>query len=430
MTRILHRTNNQPLSGTIEVPGDKSISHRSIMFGALADGTTTVQNFLMGEDCLSTMECFKKLGVDITIDEDLVTINGKGIQGLKEPIEVLDVGNSGTTARLMLGILSGLPFYTVIQGDQSIGRRPMKRVVAPLREMGAIIHGRNNGEYTPLSIIGNPLSGITYKLPVASAQVKSAILLAGLHAEGETVVIEPEKSRNHTEKMIEYFGGKIHSEGQVIRLNGNQTFTGRDVYVPGDISSAAFFLVAAAIVPGSKVTIENVGLNPTRTGIIEVLEKMGANIVVELNDSTFEPIGTVTVEYSELQGIEIGGDLIPKLIDEIPIIALLATQCKGETIIKDASELKVKETNRIDAVVDSLKKLGASIEGTDDGMMIKGSSNLIGAEVSSLGDHRIGMMLGVASYLTNSPITLHNDEAVAISYPTFFEHLQKLIENN
>jgi len=420
-------TKSSSLNGEIQVPGDKSISHRSVMFGALANGTTKVTNFLTGDDCLSTISCFRKMGVEIQLENDTVIIHGKGVAGLEEPKDILDVGNSGTTTRLMLGILSGAPFHSCIIGDESIAKRPMDRVAIPLRQMGAQIDGRDNGRFTPLSIRGGKLKPIYYKSPVASAQVKSAILLAGLQADGVTTVEEPHLSRDHTERMLKAFGVDVQVNGLSVSIKGGQSLTATDIYVPGDISSAAFFLVAGAIVPNSQITIKNVGINPTRTGIIDVLKQMGASISIEEKDNSFEPIADLTIETSQLEGIEISGAIIPRLIDEIPIIALLATQAKGKTVIRDAEELKVKETNRIDTVVNELRKLGANIEATEDGMIIYGKTSLKGGTVvSSHGDHRIGMMLSIASLICEESIQLQGVEAINVSYPTFFEHLDSL----
>lgn len=424
------KTSVDALNGTLEVPGDKSISHRAIMFGSIAEGETTIENFLAGEDCLSTISCFRKLGVNIQQEGTNVTINSKGWKGLQEPTDLLDVGNSGTTIRLMSGILSSLPFQTRISGDESIAKRPMTRVVEPLRLMGASINGRENGKYTPLTINGGQLNGITYELPVASAQVKSSILLAGLQAKGKTIVIEKEQTRNHTETMLKNFGGKIVSEGNRITVEGNQQhLKGTHVTVPGDISSAAFFLVAGAIVPNSSITLKNVGLNETRTGIINVLQNMGASInVIQTNDrEAAEPIGNIEISTSSLKGTKINGSIIPKLIDELPIIALLATQAEGTTVISDAKELKVKETNRIDTVVTELSKLGANITATEDGMIIQGKTKLRGSKVTSYGDHRIGMMLAIAALIAEGEMILENPEAIAVSYPSFFEHIEQLI---
>ncbi|MGV3465787.1 MAG: 3-phosphoshikimate 1-carboxyvinyltransferase [Heyndrickxia sp.] len=421
--------NRHNLQGTIKVPGDKSISHRAIMFGAISSGKTIVRNFLFGADCLSTISCFRKLGVKIIQEQNEITIYGGGWSGLQEPASILDVGNSGTTTRLMLGILAGRPFHSVVIGDDSIAKRPMNRVVLPLRQMGAKINGRENGNYTPIAIQGCSLKPITYELPVASAQVKSCLLLAGLQVDGETTIIEPASTRDHTERMIQQFGGEISVQNNQIKIRGNQLLKGTVVDVPGDISSAAFFMVAAAIMENSEVVFENVGLNPTRTGIIDVLIKMGADITIEENaNSSYEPVGTVTVKTSTLKGIEISGDLIPRLIDELPIIALLATQAEGQTIIKNAEELKVKETNRIDAVAKELSQLGAHIVPTEDGMIITGKTTLHGGTVSSLGDHRIGMMLGVAALICKGKVMLENYEAVEVSYPDFFEDLQTLLK--
>jgi 3-phosphoshikimate 1-carboxyvinyltransferase len=415
------------LNGTLVVPGDKSISHRAVMFGAVANGVTTIHNFLKAEDCMSTVSCFRKLDIKIDEEAEKVVIEGKGWEGLNEPESVLDAGNSGTTVRLMAGILAGRPFHSVIVGDESIAKRPMKRVTDPLSLFGTAIDGRHNGQFTPISIRGGNLAPIEYSLPVASAQVKSALLFAALQADGVSVIKETVPTRNHTETMIKKFGGEIRSERGVITLKGGQELKGVEVHVPGDISSAAFFLAAAAIVPESRVTLPSVGLNPTRTGIIEVLERMGADIFVEMEEGEhFEPRGTVTVQTSNLKGIEIGGEIIPTLIDEIPVIALLATQAEGRTVIRDAEELKVKETNRIDAVVTQLKALGAKIESTEDGMIIHGKTELSGGTVDSLGDHRIGMTLAVASLICNEKVSLKNAQAVNISYPSFYTDLDGL----
>ncbi|MBC1315693.1 3-phosphoshikimate 1-carboxyvinyltransferase [Listeria booriae] len=421
-------TNKQGLNGTIRVPGDKSISHRSIMFGALANGTTTVSNFLKGEDCLSTIGVFRALGVRIEEFPDKIVVHGTGWDGLKRPDETLDVGNSGTTIRLMLGILSGRPFDATLEGDASIAKRPMGRVMLPLREMGAVFEAKD-ANFAPVKVTGTKLQPMTYTLPVASAQVKSAIIFAALQADGETTIIEKEKTRDHTEQMICQFGGAITTEGLTIRVNGGQEFQGQNVVVPGDISSAAFFIVAGLIIPNSKIRLENVGLNPTRTGIIDVAKEMGGKITVEQTSKAGdEPAGTVIVETSDLKGIEIGGDIIPRLIDELPVIALLASQANGQTVIKDAEELKVKETNRIDAVVTELSKMGVALVGTDDGMIIEGNQTLHGATVQSYGDHRMGMMLQVAALLADSDVTLEKAEAINVSYPSFFEDVASLYQ--
>lgn len=413
------------LQGHLTIPGDKSVSHRSVMFGAIATGKTTVDGFLLGEDCLSTIDCFRKLGVKIDVDGTNVTIESAGMEAWQEPSEVLYTGNSGTTTRLMLGILAGSNVHSVMTGDASIGKRPMRRVIDPLRQMGAHITGRADGQYTPLAIQGTTLQAIDYQMPVASAQVKSAILLAGLRAQGTTVVRETEISRDHTERMLRQFGAQLTVEEGVISFEGGQTLLGTHVSVPGDISSAAFFLVAGAICQNSKVVLENVGINPTRDGVIEVLRNMGASMTVVPNEEDqFEPTATITIETSTLKGTIIEGDIIPRLIDEIPILALLATQAHGTTIIKDAEELKVKETDRITAVVDELQKLGARIEATEDGMVIEGPTPLQGASLKTYGDHRIGMMGAVAALITNGAVTLDDAECIAVSYPSFFEHVE------
>lgn len=417
--------NKPSLRGTLTVPGDKSVSHRSIMLGSIATGKTTVSGFLLGEDCLSTIDCFRKLGVKIDIEGTNVTIESAGINAWQEPSEILYTGNSGTTTRLMLGILAGSGVHSVMTGDGSISKRPMRRVIDPLRQMGAHITGRDNGQYTPLAIQGTTLKAIDYQMPVASAQVKSAILLAGLRAEGSTVVREAEVSRDHTERMLRQFGAQVDVEEGVVSFKGGQVLTGTHVNVPGDISSAAFFLVAGAICSDSRIVLENVGVNPTRDGIIEVLKNMGATMTVASNDDVqAEPTATITMETSNLQATTIEGDIIPRLIDEIPILALLATQAQGKTIIKDAEELKVKETDRITAVVDELKKLGANIESTEDGMIIEGPTPLHGAILKTYGDHRIGMMGAVAALITEGTVTLDDAECIAVSYPSFFEHVE------
>lgn len=416
------------LNGTLTVPGDKSISHRSVMFGSIAKGKTTVEGFLLGEDCLSTIDCFRKLGVEIDVEGTSVTIESPGIAAWAEPKEVLYTGNSGTTTRLMLGILSGTSLHMVMTGDASIGKRPMRRVADPLRLMGAQIAGRENGQYTPLAIQGTELTAIDYTMPVASAQVKSAILLAGLRAKGTTIVRESEVSRDHTERMLRQFGATVDVQDGVVSFEGGQQLVGTHVNVPGDISSAAFFLVAGAITKGSKIVLKNVGVNETRAGILDALQAMGATMHVQIEDeAAAEPTATITIESSILQATTIEGAIIPRLIDEIPILALLATQAHGTTVIKDAEELKVKETDRITAVVTELKKLGANIEATDDGMIIQGPTALHGATLQSYGDHRIGMMAAVAALVTEGEIELDDADCIAVSYPTFFEHLESLL---
>lgn len=419
---------SQGLQGTLQIPADKSISHRSIMFGALAEGTTTIKNFLRGEDCLSTLHAFEKLGVPIHDDGETITVEGVGFNGLKATTEPIDVGNSGTTIRLMMGILAGQPFTTTLFGDDSLAKRPMNRVMLPLNQMGAKLSGNEGSEFPPITISGNhELVPITYQLPVASAQVKSAIIFAALQAKGTSTIIEKEATRNHTEEMIKQFGGQIETaaDGKTITVKGPQRFTGQEVTVPGDISSAAFFLVAGAIAANSQISLNNVGINPSRTGIIEVMNQMEANLTVDQIDQQNQS-ASMMIKTSNLKGTTISGEIIPRLIDELPIIALLATQAKGTTIIKDAEELKVKETNRIDATAEELRKMGADITPTDDGLIIQGPTPLQGAVVDSRGDHRIGMMLAVAALIADGETELMRPEAVAVSYPTFFDDIQQL----
>ena len=424
---MIQSSKKASLKGVITIPGDKSISHRSIMFGAMAKGKTTVDGFLLGDDCLSTISCFQKLGVKIDVNGNQVSIESDGIKNWNEPQDILNTGNSGTTTRLLLGILAASPIYAVMIGDDSIAKRPMKRVIDPLRQMGAQILGRSGGQYTPLAVQGTTLQGITYQMPVASAQVKSAILLAGLNSEGTTIVTELEPTRDHTERMMRQFGVQVETIDGDIHLRGGQQLVSTHIDVPGDISSAAFFLVAGAITDNSDIMLKNVGLNPTRTGIIDVLSQMGANLKVEESITNGEePFGNIRIKFSELKGIEIGGKLIPRLIDELPIIALLATQASGTTVIRDAAELKVKETDRITAVVNELKKLGATIEATDDGMIIKGPVQLNGGTVTSYGDHRIGMMGAIASLIASEPVEIDDPSCISVSYPNFFEHLKNV----
>lgn len=415
------------LEGTITIPGDKSISHRAIMFAAIAKGTTKIEDFLYAEDCISTMNIFRDLGVQIDEEPDgSVIVHGKGIDGLTAPQKALDAGNSGTTMRLLAGLFTGFPFKTKIIGDDSLSKRPMNRVMLPLRQMGASISGSDGSEFAPLYIQPvDHLNAIEYDMPVASAQVKSSILLAGLSAEGTTVIHEKERSRDHTEKMLKNFGVDLRVEDRDIYLKGGQTLTASDITIPADISSAAFFIVAALLVKGSKLNMPNVGLNPTRAGIIEVLKDMGANIEINLHEGGLS--GDLTVHWSNLKATEFGGDIIPTLIDEIPIIALAATQAEGKTIIRNAEELKVKETDRIKATTQELNKMGANIEETEDGMIITGPTPLHAAEVDSYGDHRIGMMLQVAALLVKEgTVQLAHPEAVNISFPSFFDDLAAL----
>ena len=422
------RTNAKGLAGCIRVPGDKSISHRSIMFGSLAKGVTTVHDILRGEDVLSTMQVFRDLGVQIEDDGNVVTIHGVGFAGLQAPTNKLNMGNSGTSIRLISGVLAGQDFVAEMFDDDSLSKRPMDRITIPLRQMGVQIAGRTERDLPPLTIHGNKnLQSIHYTLPVASAQVKSALIFAALQAQGESVIVEKEMTRNHTEDMIKQFGGQISVNGKEIRVQGGQEFTGQNVLVPGDISSAAFWIVAGLIVPNSKIILENVGINETRTGILDVVKAMGGNINLS-NVDNIAKSATITIETSELVGTEIGGEIIPRLIDELPIIALLATQAKGQTVIRDAEELKVKETDRIQVVADALNSMGADITPTEDGMLIKGKTSLHGAKVHTFGDHRIGMMTAIAALLVkDGQVELERAEAINTSYPNFFDDLEDLL---
>ena len=421
-------TNINHLNGSIRVPGDKSISHRSIIFGSLAEGETKVYDILRGEDVLSTMQVFRDLGVEIEDKDGVVTIQGVGMDGLKAPQNALDMGNSGTSIRLISGVLAGADFEVEMFGDDSLSKRPMDRVTLPLKKMGVSISGQTERDLPPLHLKGTKnLRPIQYELPIASAQVKSALIFAALQAHGQSVIMEKECTRNHTEDMLRQFGGDLSVNGKKITVQGPQKLSGQKVVVPGDISSAAFWLVAGLIAPNSRVVLKNVGINETRTGIIDVIRAMGGKL--EITD--MDPIAksaTLTVETSDLKGTEIGGALIPRLIDELPIIALLATQAQGQTVIKDAEELKVKETDRIQVVADALNSMGATITPTVDGMIIKGKSALHGAKVNTFGDHRIGMMTAIAALLVaDGEVELDRAEAINTSYPSFFDDLETLI---
>lgn len=426
------KINSQGLRGELKVPGDKSISHRSIMFGAIAHGTTNVRDILRGEDVISTMNAFRAMGVEIEDDGELIKIHGTGFEGLKQPKQKLDMGNSGTSTRLISGILAGLSFESTLFGDDSLSKRPMDRIAQPLRMMGANITGQTSRDLPPLVIKGGKLSAIDYQLPVASAQVKSALIFAALQTpKGEvSKIVEKEKTRSHTEEMLIQFGGEIAVSGQTILVPGGQSLTACDVIVPGDISSAAFWLVAALVVPNSEIVLKNVGINETRTGILDVISAMGAELEFLEQDDVAKS-ATIRVRTSQLKGCEISGSLIPRLIDELPIIALLATQAQGQTVIRDAEELKVKETDRIAVVADSLNAMGADIQPTADGMIIRGKTPLHAATVNTLGDHRIGMMAAIASLLVSSgEMMLERAEAINTSYPSFFDDLERLDGNS
>lgn len=417
----------KPLKGTVTIPGDKSISHRAVMFGSLAEGTTEITHFLKGADCLSTIACFRQMGISIEEKKDCILVHGKGLHGLSAPSSMLDTGNSGTTTRLISGILSGQPFESLLNGDASIQKRPMGRIITPLSQMGANITSLKGNGCAPLKIAPASLKGIHYQSPVASAQVKSAILLAGLYADGITSVTEPALSRNHTELMLSAFGAKVSSEGTTASICSAPRLVGQKIEVPGDISSAAYFIAAALMVPGSEVLIQNVGINPTRDGILRVCREMGADItLLNQKEGSGEPSCDLLVKYSELKPASIGGDLIPTLIDEIPILAILAAHAEGTTIIKDAQELKVKESNRIDTVVNALKAMGADVYATEDGMVIHGGKPLHGAVIDSFLDHRIAMSFAVAALCASGETTILGRECVDISYPDFYKDLASL----
>lgn len=422
-------TKTDSLHGEVTIPGDKSISHRAIMLGALSRGRTEIANFLQGADCLSTIDCFLRMGIPIENNRNIVTIHGKGLHGLSRPSSKLDAGNSGTTTRLISGILAGQQFESVLTGDASIQRRPMKRIIEPLSMMDAEIHSINGNGCAPLYIQGHPLHGIHYTSEVASAQVKSCILFAGMYAEdGPTSVTEPFRSRNHSELMMNHFGACVQTEGTTVTILPEPPLTGQRVVVPGDISSAAYFIAAGLIVPDAEIYIKNVGINPTRDGILKVCEAMGADItLMNVSFDSGEPTADLLVRSSSLDGVTIGGELIPTLIDEIPIIAVLACFADGKTVIKDAQELKVKESNRIDVVVEGLRAMGASIEATEDGMIIEGGNLLYGTEIDSHLDHRIAMAFTVAGLASGGTTTILDSDCVKISYPNFYEDLYRLM---
>ncbi|MDD3167943.1 MAG: 3-phosphoshikimate 1-carboxyvinyltransferase [Eubacteriales bacterium] len=418
-------TVSKGLRGTITVAPDKSISHRAVMMGSISKGKTVIQNFLMGEDCLSTIACFRQMGIPIEAKDNQITVTGSGLRGLRAPQEMLYTGNSGTTTRLLCGLLAPQNFSCILDGDASIRKRPMNRVIDPLREMGAKLIG-TEGDCTPIAIEGTSLKGITYVLPVASAQLKSALILAGLYAEGETTIVEPKPSRNHTELMINGFGGRISAEKNRITVSPAEELFGHAIEVPGDISSAAFFMIAGLIVPNSEITIRNVGLNETRTGIIDVLRSMGGSVHIEKTGSGIEPSGDITVKHSPLHGTEIGGDLVPRLIDELPVLSVAAAFAEGRTVIRDAEELKVKESNRIDAMETELKKAGVDVQSTDDGLIIEGGKPLHSGVFETYGDHRIAMSMTVLALAAEGTSTIKNHQCINISYPDFFRTLDSI----
>ena len=414
------------LRGEITVPGDKSISHRAVMFGALAEVKTEITGFLRGADCLSTISCFRQLGISIEETADKIIVNGKGLHGLSAPSDILDTGNSGTTTRLISGILAGQKFTSVLNGDASIQKRPMKRIMTPLSQMGASIHSLNGNDCAPLEITGSPLHGISYLSPVASAQVKSAVLLAGLYADGETSVTEPAVSRNHTELMLRSFGADVKTEGLTATIQPEPALHGMDILVPGDISSAAYFIAAGCFVPDAEILIRNVGINPTRDGILRVAKEMGADITLLNEKNTGEPVADLLVKSSSLHGITIGGDIIPTLIDELPVIAVMAAFAEGTTVIKDAAELKVKESDRIAVVTENLSAMGCDITATEDGMIINSGKPLHGAVIDSHLDHRIAMSFAIAAMNADGETEILDADCVKISYPGFYDDLEKL----
>ncbi len=425
-----HITGPVKMRGEICVPGDKSISHRAAILGTLAEGITEIGGFSPGEDCLSTLRCLEALGAKVENSNSDLKIYGLGLRGLQEPQDVLQAGNSGTTMRILLGALAGQEGYFTLTGDASLRKRPMARVVEPLRKMGAFIFGRQGGRFAPLTVVGRPLKALNYTLPVASAQVKSAIILAALFTDGVTSITEPFLSRDHTERMLRSFGGKIKKKGLEVVVSGNNRLKGQKLFIPGDISAAAFFLVAACIVPGAEILIKNVGINPTRTGIIEIMRKMEADVrIINQKMIAGEPVADLLVRASKLKGTCIKGGIIPRLIDEIPVLAVAATQAHGETLIKDAQELRVKESDRISLTVKELKCMGAQVKELPDGMIIKGPVRLRAAEVNAHGDHRLAMSLAVAGLVAEGETVVREAESAGISYPGFFEHLKSLLED-
>ena len=416
------------LKGSVIIPGDKSISHRAVMFGSLAKGTTKITHFLEGADCLSTISCFRKMGIDIENNSGEILVHGKGLHGLSAPVDILDVGNSGTTTRLISGILAGQNFVSELTGDDSIQSRPMKRIMTPLLSMGADIASIKGNNCVPLRIIGHPLKAIHYDSPVASAQVKSCVLLAGMYSDGITSVTEPVLSRNHTEIMLNYFGAQVTSEGTTASIAPEPSLFAREITVPGDISSAAYFIAAGLLVPGSEILLKNVGINPTRDGLLRVCKDMGADITLLNVNMEGEPTADLLVRTSSLHGTTVGGEIIPTLIDEIPMIAVMAAFAEGTTVIKDAKELKVKESDRILVMAENLSRMGADITPTEDGMIIHGGKPLHGAEIDSYLDHRVAMSFAVAGLLCDGSLSIKGGDCVKISYPEFYEDLYRLGE--
>ncbi len=414
------------LRGEVTIPGDKSISHRAVMLGAISEGTTRITNFLRGADCLSTIACFRKMGIDIEESPDQILVHGKGLHGLQAPADILDAGNSGTTTRLISGILAGQSFESTLTGDASIQKRPMKRIITPLTMMGADVESLSGDGCAPLRIRGSHLKGIDYHSPVASAQVKSCILLAGLYADSVTSVTEPYVSRDHSERMLSSFGAALKTDGSTVSIQPEPRLMGQEVAVPGDISSAAYFIAAALLVPGSELLIKNVGINPTRDGILRICRRMGADItILNRREHGREPVADLLVKHSPLTGTVIEGAVIPTLIDELPILAVMAAFAEGSTVIRDAQELKVKESNRLDILVHHLSAMGADITGTEDGMVINGVRPLHGAVLESHLDHRIAMSFAVAGIAAQGETEILQADCVDISYPGFYRDLLK-----
>lgn len=414
------------LRGEVTIPGDKSISHRAVMLGAISEGTTRITNFLRGADCLSTIACFRKMGIDIEESPDQILVHGKGLHGLQAPADILDAGNSGTTTRLISGILAGQSFESTLTGDASIQKRPMKRIITPLTMMGADVESLSGDGCAPLRIRGSHLKGIDYHSPVASAQVKSCILLAGLYTDSVTSVTEPYVSRDHSERMLSSFGAALKTDGCTVSIQPEPRLMGQEVAVPGDISSAAYFIAAALLVPGSELLIKNVGINPTRDGILRICRRMGADItILNRREHGREPVADLLVKHSPLTGTVIEGAVIPTLIDELPILAVMAAFAEGSTVIRDAQELKVKESNRLDILVHHLSAMGADITGTEDGMVINGGRPLHGAVLESHLDHRIAMSFAVAGIAAQGETEILQADCVDISYPGFYRDLLK-----
>ncbi len=420
-----------PLRGTVHVPGDKSITHRALILSALAEGDSTIRGYCRGEDCLNTLSALQKLGIPIEVEPDQVHVSGKGLWGLTEPAEPLDCGNSGTGLRLLTGVLAGQQFFTVLTGDASLRSRPMGRIVTPLQLMGAHIQGRKGGSLAPLAVTGSRLKGSDYVSPVSSAQIKSAVLLAGLFAEGETRFSEPLQSRDHTERMFRFLGIPFDVEGNSIRVTGGQSFQAKDLFVPGDLSAAAFFIVGASIVPDSEVRIPNIGLNPARTGILDILTEMGANIQIDnQRDESGEPVGDLVIRTAQLQGIAIAASQVPKTIDEFPIFCVAAALAKGKTTVTGAEELRVKETDRIQAMATELKKLNVAIEETPDGFVVQGGSSLQGGHCQSHGDHRVAMAIAIAALTAGAPTVIDDTDCIETSFPGFHGKLLELLTNS